>query len=701
MPRPGAASSGSGVCVTWTAPNRTEVLPILVPPPASGQVQVELIYTAVSPGTERSQYLGQTNADVAHPFRPGYSGVGRLVAVGSDVDDLVVGDLVVTNATRHQSHATVEASSCRRVPDGVRPRDAALVELAVIASVGLDSGRVARGDRVVIVGAGPIGVLAGALALARGAAEVTCIARSETTLPAELGLGFERADGDRIGRLDGTVVIDAVGTPDSLRTATSAAARGARIVQLGSPRTAAFELPVEALRSGQLELTGAHISGLGRPWGEAAEEYLEALSSGEIAASALVEDTIDPADAGVWYRELASSSTKGTRLFDWALRDWGGRSTVPEIPARGLTFDSRPREVAIDQASRWVASPLAVPAGSLRLGIVGCGEVSLQNARGIVSAPNCELVRMFDPNHELAEDLAERFGGNAMSSLEDLLSCEDVDAVVVSVPHHLHRSIGEAVLASGKHLVMEKPLAGSIEDADALVAAAEAGVGTLAVCFPNRYDVRVSVARSVVQAGLVGEVQGFDLRFFQDKSPAYWTSGLSGRTTSDWRGRRDLAGGGVLMMNACHYLDLLMHVTGFEVSEVGAFWSPEPGRDVEQSVAATLRLSNGAIGSVSVSSSVRGTRHDELRIWGADGHVEAIPECRVFPLRDEPPFAAGRWNRAVVSDIDIRAAYFADLATALDAGLVPPAGVGAGIAVQRAVDAIYRSAELGQMVTTS
>lgn len=692
-----------GWCITWPASNRTELMPIDVAVAGRGQVTIETLYSAVSPGTERAQYLEQPNAKVARPFRPGYSAVGRVVAVGPDVDGLRVGDLVATNGLRHQSVGSVPVAQVAEVPDGVDPRAAALVELAVIASVGHEVAPARAGAPFGVIGAGVIGVMSGRLAGARGAGPVTYVARSRSREAVAEGSRFLVADDRPVDELAVPVVHDAVGTESSLAVALRAVGADGTVVILGSPRSTRLAVPAAVLQAKGAHLVGAHISMRRRPWSEAAGEYLDALASGALTALDLVTDSIDPRDAGLFYRHLATSSDPGTVLFDWSLLPGGAehRSKLwarPEVPAKGLTYDGPGREVSAATLVGVVTDPFAAASGRLRVGIVGCGEVALQNAKGLVDAPNTELTACFDTDRALADDLVGRFGGRAVGSMDEVLAAPDVDAVLVSVPHHLHRELGTRVLAAGRHLIMEKPLANNLAEAKALAAACRTSGVTGSVCFANRYDPRVFVGRQLVAAGLTGEIEGFALAFFQDKAPSYWTGGLSGRTVSDWRGSRQQAGGGVLIMNACHYLDLLRHVTGLDVVEVMAMWSSEPGRDIEQAVTATVRLSNGAIGTLSVSSSVRGTRYDELRVWGTAGHVEIIPSVRVFALRADPPLAAARWNELVVPSWSLRAGFFSRLGTSLATTGQPEVTLADGLATQATIEAIYRSAETGRPV---
>ena len=301
-PRVAAVRHGSrmvsGRCITWTAPNRTEFLRIDVPHPGRGEITVETMYTAISPGTERAQFLQLPNTNVSHPFQPGYSGVARVVEVGPDVDNLQVGDIVATNALRHQSVGTIMSTATAIVPDGVPLEVAALCELAVIGSAGVDRAGSVERAQVAVIGAGVIGVMAGLIASLRGASSCTIIARTQTHESTTAGLAFLTVDQPEVAALDASVVIDAVGTEDSLTTAIEAAADGATIVMLGSPRSQMLPLHVESMRTKGISITGAHISGLGRPWIEAVSEFLDGQRSGGIDAAIARERHREPARRG-------------------------------------------------------------------------------------------------------------------------------------------------------------------------------------------------------------------------------------------------------------------------------------------------------------------------------------------------------------------------------------------------------------------
>src|SRR4051794_35481567 len=166
-----------GVGVGWTSSGYAELLPVEVPRPGRGRVTVLTHTSAVSPGTERARYLRLPNASFGLAM-PGYSSSGVVVALGPGVEGVKPGDRVAVDGGRHHSIATVPAKDVYVLPGSLPMEHGALIRLGVISGHGLHAGRVESGDRVVVVGAGLIGLLAQRLAVARGARSVAVIARS-------------------------------------------------------------------------------------------------------------------------------------------------------------------------------------------------------------------------------------------------------------------------------------------------------------------------------------------------------------------------------------------------------------------------------------------------------------------------------------------------------------------------------------------
>ena len=174
--------------------------------------------------------------------------------------------------------------------------------------------------------------------------------------------------------------------------------------------------------------------------------------------------------------------------------------------------------------------------------------------------------------------------------------------------------------------------------------------------------------------------------------------GYSGRSVSSWRESRAQAGGGVLIMNVAHYLDLLRLLTGREVEEVSAIAVSSSCRDVEDNIFVIGRFSGGAGFSVMASSAVAGADDgDELRLWGTDGHLELAPTPKVFPLRGIADLTPARWQTlgdlSKFGVVDTKAVFFSRFATAVHRKAAFEVTADDGLAVQALIEAIYRSAD--------
>ena len=202
----------------------------------------------------------------------------------------------------------------------------------------------------------------------------------------------------------------------------------------------------------------------------------------------------------------------------------------------------------------------------LRIGIVGCGAVTakyhlpaLQHVAGV------RLAALADPQLERTRELATLFAvPHAVADYHDML--EHVDAVVLALPHHLHAVIGVDVLKAGKHVLMEKPLANTVAECDALITAARDAGRVLAVGQVRRYMVAIQATRQWVSSGLLGDLEGFEV---EEGGPYGWP------VASDFFFRPEMSGGGVLIDTGAHVLDALrwwlgdLQVTGYEDDNAG------------------------------------------------------------------------------------------------------------------------------------
>ncbi|MFL5805725.1 MAG: Gfo/Idh/MocA family protein [Roseiflexaceae bacterium] len=333
-----------------------------------------------------------------------------------------------------------------------------------------------------------------------------------------------------------------------------------------------------------------------------------------------------------------------------------------------------------------------------RFGIIGCGGAAVPVAAAITTSPLSALGRVYDVDHALARDLGERYGAHCAASEDELLHDSDLDAVYIAVPHDQLAPIADRALAAGKHALVEKPLALTLADADALIALAEARRLALGVFYELRHATPFAQARELVQAGAIGRIIGVRIQTLIDKPAAYWESGPSGRTANPWRAQIARAGGGVVLMNTSHQLDALRWITGLEVvsvaAETGALVAPV---EVEDLAAVTLRYHSGAIGGIFAGAHLPGAGGECFALYGTHGQIMAPDPygdaaLQVFLRQSWNDIPAGVWQRLPGQPAPVYTRAVEDFARAAQRGEPAPTSGRDARSVLAIVLAIYRAA---------
>ncbi len=262
----------------------------------------------------------------------------------------------------------------------------------------------------------------------------------------------------------------------------------------------------------------------------------------------------------------------------------------------------------------------------LRIGIVGAGAIAQRNAKEAAASGAAKIAGVFDLNHKVARDMAKALSAPFFPSYEALLTDSTIEAVLLSVPHYLHKPMTVEAASCGKHVLVEKPMANTLDEAREMIACCEKNRVQLTVNYSFRYLPKVQKARQLIQEGALGDITGIQIIAHQFKDRGYW-SGARSNSPDDWRASKEKCGGGVLIMNVCHVIDYVSFITGLKgtrvYSEYATLGSPA---EVEDIISVTARLSNGGIGSISASSIMRGADQAEERIWGTKGTIILDPE---------------------------------------------------------------------------
>lgn len=339
----------------------------------------------------------------------------------------------------------------------------------------------------------------------------------------------------------------------------------------------------------------------------------------------------------------------------------------------------------------------------VRFGIIGCGEIAVQTCKGINAAPNATIAMLMDTRPEVLSDLAQLYGAPTTGEVGEVLASPEVDAVYIATPHDLHVPLGIRAAEAGKHVLVEKPIATNLAEADALIQTCQERGVKLGVAFTAQVDGGMRAARDLVRAGAMGEIISVRINALGDKPDSYWHGGYTQRVRTDWRTLKERSGGGVLIMNAIHDINTVRWVTGVEAvrvyAEYGTLTTPV---EVEDTIGVVVRYDNAAIGVIHGGSTMRGAAHEDVRgprVYGTRGQL--ILGARPLAYLLEPPeggtpktweevrFAgpagdrqqiAGRFAAAVLRDED------------------PPVTGLDGRKALEVIVAAYRSGELGQPV---
>lgn len=208
----------------------------------------------------------------------------------------------------------------------------------------------------------------------------------------------------------------------------------------------------------------------------------------------------------------------------------------------------------------------------IAFGIVGAGMVARYHARAIAATAGARLAAVCRANATRAVDAADEFGVPCETDLEALLARGDIDAVCLCSPSGLHAEQALAAARAGKHVLVEKPMALCLADADAMITACDATGVRLGVAFQRRTDPTVVALHESIRAGEVGELilGAATVPYYRPQS--YYDN-------AGWRGTWVLDGGGALMNQGIHMVDLLLWLMGGSAAVVGAAGGAESHRE--------------------------------------------------------------------------------------------------------------------------
>ena len=340
------------------------------------------------------------------------------------------------------------------------------------------------------------------------------------------------------------------------------------------------------------------------------------------------------------------------------------------------------------------------------IGILGGGGISETHARAAVAIPNVRVSAVCGGNAAKVAQLAKQYDATAYTDVAAFLRHRPMEIVAIGSPSGLHGEQVQAAAAAGLHLLVEKPLEISLARTDAAIDAVDRAGVKLAVCFQDRGNPRLGLVKQWIDAGYLGTPILVSARVKWYRPPEYYAK-------SRWRGTWALDGGGALMNQGIHTVDLLLWWLG-DIVRVSARAKTQLHQiEVEDTVVATLEFANGAIGTLEATTAAYPGFPRRVELTGTLGTV-AIEQDRIVSsdVRDTPEAmrqalstqdgdANASAASAIVSDARGHQRVLEDLLSAIATNRRPGCDGHEGRRSVAVVEAIYTSSKTGRPVEVS
>lgn len=249
----------------------------------------------------------------------------------------------------------------------------------------------------------------------------------------------------------------------------------------------------------------------------------------------------------------------------------------------------------------------------LRTAVIGCGKVAHFHAKAFQALPESQFVAVCDRNIDKARAFASHYNVAAYSSIEEMARDAGVQVSSVCTPHPVHAESAVRAASSGMHVLIEKPLASSLQDCQLILDAARKHQVCIGMVSQRRFYQPCLRLKQAIEAGKIGRPILATVNMFGWRDEAYYAS-------DPWRGTWKGEGGGVLVNQAPHQLDLMLWYMG-EVQEVYGSWAnlSHPYIEVEDTAIAVVRFKTGALGNIVVSNSQNPALHGKVHVHGSNG----------------------------------------------------------------------------------
>jgi predicted dehydrogenase/NADPH:quinone reductase-like Zn-dependent oxidoreductase len=621
------------------------------------------------------------------PLPLGYCNVGEVVEVGTGVTEFAPGDRVVSNGA-HAEYVSVGKNLCAKVPEGVSDESAAFT---VLASIGLQGIRLAEpsfGERVVVYGLGLIGLVTVQLLLANGC-EVLGVDVSEERLSLAASFGARTvnagAGGDPVsaasawtsGRgVDAVLITASAKTDEIVHNAAEMCRKRGRIVLVG---VVGLNLRRNDFYEKELSFRVSCSYGPGRyddayeqggvdypegfvRWTEGRnfEAILSALAAGRLDVGKLITHRLSFSRAPDAYELLSAGEALGVVL---------------EYAGSG---ESISRSVTVSQAS-------SSARGSATVGVIGAGNFSKMTLMPALAKTPARIKYVADLNGAAAKHLCGKFSAErAITDYREILSDDEVDAVLIAVGHSLHCRMVCESLEAGKHAFVEKPLAMNVEEVRRILSAAGAhGDLQVTVGFNRRFSPHVVKMKSL----LSGRSEPLAMNMTVNAGiipPEVWV-------------HDPVRGGGRIIGEGCHFIDLLSYLAGSRIERVASAKMSGGVAVEEDKMSIVLSFEDGSVGTVNYFGNGSKSYPKEMLEVFSEGRVLRLDNFRRLEGHGFSGFRKFKTSRQDKG----HGAEFSALVERISAGGAPLIGLEELVNVTLASFAAMDSSATGRMIELS
>jgi UDP-N-acetyl-2-amino-2-deoxyglucuronate dehydrogenase len=248
-----------------------------------------------------------------------------------------------------------------------------------------------------------------------------------------------------------------------------------------------------------------------------------------------------------------------------------------------------------------------------QIAILGCGKVAHLHAQAVQNLPNAKLAAVWSRTKKTADEFAEQYETRSFQNIAEMINQAKIDLSIVCTPHPFHREPAIEAAKAGAHVLAEKPLASNLEDCDEIINVCKTAGVKLGVISQRRWYAPVMRVKKAIEARKIGKPVFGTINMLGWRDKNYYD-------TDAWRGTWKMEGGGVLVNQAPHQLDLLLWYMG-EIDEVYGVWKNlnHPYIEVEDTAVAIVKFKNGGIGNIIVSNSQKPGIYGKVHVHGENG----------------------------------------------------------------------------------